>query len=155
MLYACGKRYYVCVTCMLWYSDTELCSYWCSTYMTLFGTYSVCTSMYRSVLILISCSEYVLIRTASESVRTKYPVPVMHVTIPDEGRLSSTVTSHHHDQFLLPSDDAYFIQDHNLFWSLVPESPSVNMPLHMCSYRILVSYMHVFCSYIQSKYKHI
>jgi hypothetical protein len=23
MLYACGKRYYVCVTCMLWCSNTE------------------------------------------------------------------------------------------------------------------------------------
>ncbi len=34
--YACGKRYYVCMTCLLWCSDTEVCSYWCPTYMTLF-----------------------------------------------------------------------------------------------------------------------
>ena len=32
---------------------------------------------------------------------------------------------------------------------------SVNVPVHMCSYRNLLSYMHIFCSYIQTKYKHI
>jgi hypothetical protein len=45
MLYACGKQYYVCMTCMLWCSNTELCPYWCPIYMTLFryilSTYSV------------------------------------------------------------------------------------------------------------------
>ncbi len=83
MFYAGGKRYYACVTCMLWCSDTELCPYCCPTYKTLFwyihSTYQyvpVCTDidfLYRSVL---STYQYVL-------VRTKYPVPVMHVTIPD------------------------------------------------------------------------
>ncbi len=51
-----------------------------------FGTYSVSTSMYWSVLILIAvpvCTRYVLVHTDSEQVRTKCPVPVMHVTIPD------------------------------------------------------------------------
>jgi hypothetical protein len=68
VLYACGKRYYVCVTCMLWCSDTELCPFWCPTYMTLFwyipSTYwyvPVCTDidfLYQSVL---SMYLYVLI----------------------------------------------------------------------------------------------
>ncbi len=58
--YACGKQYYVSVTCVLWCSNTELCPYWCPTYMTLFwyihSTYQyvlVCTDidfLYWSVL---------------------------------------------------------------------------------------------------------
>ncbi len=81
--YACGKRYYMCLTCMLWCSNTESVPCWCPTYMALFwyilSTYRyvpVCTDihfLYRSVLGRYSC---VL-------VRTEYPVPVMHVTIPD------------------------------------------------------------------------
>ncbi len=31
MSYSCGKRYYVCVTCMQWCSDTDFCPFWCPT----------------------------------------------------------------------------------------------------------------------------
>ncbi len=70
--YAWGKQYYVCVTCMLWCSDTELCPYWCPTYMTLFWYIlstnwyvPVCTNidfLYRSVL---STYQYILVRTGT------------------------------------------------------------------------------------------
>ena len=60
VLDACGKWYYVYVTCMLWWSNTELCPYCCPTYKNIFwyilSTYRyvpVCTNidfLYRSVL---------------------------------------------------------------------------------------------------------
>jgi hypothetical protein len=51
-----------------------------------------CSDMYihvyaRWVGFQMVCTQYVLVRTVSEPVRTKYPVPVMHATIPDVLRL--------------------------------------------------------------------
>ncbi len=50
--------------------------------------------MYRSVL----CTLYVQVRTASEPVHTKYPVPVMRLTIPNEREIMIDVLL----QVLLP-----------------------------------------------------
>ncbi len=43
----------------------------------------VCTCLYYSTFPVPVCTRYALVRTASEPVHTKYPVPVMRLTIPD------------------------------------------------------------------------
>ncbi len=45
----------------------------------------VCTGLYYYTFPVLVCTQYVLVRTGSEQVHTKYrdPVPVMHLTIPD------------------------------------------------------------------------
>ncbi len=65
------------------------CPYWCPTYMTLFWYIRtitqyvlVCTGLYYYTFPVLVCTQYVLVRTGSEPVHTKYPVPVMHLTIP-------------------------------------------------------------------------
>ncbi len=40
----------------------------------------VCTGLYYYTFPVLVCTRYVLVRTASEQVHTKYPVPVMHLT---------------------------------------------------------------------------
>jgi hypothetical protein len=92
MSYACGKRYYVCVTvtCMLWCSDTEsvplrlLVSNIHDIIFVRSQYVLVCTGLYSYSIPVPVCTRYVPVRTGSEPVRTKYPVPVMRLTIPDE-----------------------------------------------------------------------
>ncbi len=43
----------------------------------------VCTSLYYYTFPVPVCTWYVLVRTGSEPVRTKYPIPVMLFTIPE------------------------------------------------------------------------
>ncbi len=43
----------------------------------------VCTSLYYYTIPVLVCTEYALVRTGSEQVHTKYPIPVMRFTIPD------------------------------------------------------------------------
>jgi hypothetical protein len=45
----------------------------------------VCTSLYYYTFVVPVCTWYVQVRTGSEQVRTKYPIPVMLFTIPDDG----------------------------------------------------------------------
>ncbi len=65
------------------------CPYWSPTYMTLLVILVhtqyilVCTCLYYSTFPVPVCTRSILVRTDSETVRTKYPVPVMRVTIPD------------------------------------------------------------------------
>jgi hypothetical protein len=56
--------------------------------MTLFwyvlSTYRlICTRLYYYTIPVPVCTWYVRVRTGSEPVRTKYPIPVMRFTIPD------------------------------------------------------------------------
>ncbi len=44
----------------------------------------VCTSLYYYTFPVPVCTWYILVRTSSEQVRTKYPIPVMLFTIPDD-----------------------------------------------------------------------
>jgi len=48
----------------------------------------VCTSLYDYTFPVPVCTRYVLVRTVSLSVRTKYPDLVRPVTIPDEWLIS-------------------------------------------------------------------
>ncbi len=43
----------------------------------------VCTGLYSYSFPVPVCTRYVQVRTGSEQVHTKYPVPVMRLTIPD------------------------------------------------------------------------
>ncbi len=43
----------------------------------------VCTGLYYCTFPVLVCTRYVLVCTGSEPVHTKYPVPVIHFTIPD------------------------------------------------------------------------
>jgi hypothetical protein len=43
----------------------------------------VCTGMYYYAFPIPVCTRYVPVRTSSEPVLTKYPIPVMLFTIPD------------------------------------------------------------------------
>jgi hypothetical protein len=87
MSYACGKRYYVCMTCMLWCSDTESVPLLVSNIHDIILVRTqyvrVCTGLYSYLIPVPVCTRYVPVRTGSEPVRTKYPVPVMRLTIPD------------------------------------------------------------------------
>ena len=47
----------------------------------------VCTRMYYFTFPVPVCTKYVPVRTSSEPVRTKYPIPVMWFTIPDYQKL--------------------------------------------------------------------
>ena len=88
MSYACGKRYYVCVTCMLWCSDTESVPLLVSNIHDIILVRTqyvlVCTGLYSYSIPVPVCARYVPVRTGSEPVRTKYPIPVMRLTIPDD-----------------------------------------------------------------------
>jgi hypothetical protein len=44
----------------------------------------VCTYLYYYTFPVPVCTKYILVRTDSEPVRTKYPIPVMRFTIPDD-----------------------------------------------------------------------
>jgi hypothetical protein len=87
MSYASGKQYNVCVTCMLWCSNTESVPLLVSNIHDIILVHIqyvlVCTSLYYYSFPVPVCTRYVLVRTKSELVRTKYPVPVMQVTILD------------------------------------------------------------------------
>jgi hypothetical protein len=87
MSYACGKRYYVCVTCMLWCSNTESVPLLVSNIHIIILVRTqyilVCTSLYYYTIPVPVCTQYVPVRTSYEQVHTKYPVPVMRLTIPD------------------------------------------------------------------------
>ena len=45
----------------------------------------VCTGLYYYTFPVLVCTRYIPVRTGSEQVHTKYPVPVMRLTIPDGG----------------------------------------------------------------------
>jgi hypothetical protein len=87
MLYAYGKLCNVCLTCMLWCSNTESVHLLVSNIHDIILVHTkyllVCTGLYYYTFPVPVCTWYVLVRTASEQVCTKYPVPVMHITIPD------------------------------------------------------------------------
>ena len=87
MSYASGKRYYVCVTCMLWCSDTDSVPQLVSNIHDIILVHThfklVCTSLYSYSFPVPVCTRYVPVRTGLEPVRTKYPIPVMRLTIPD------------------------------------------------------------------------
>ena len=72
--YACGKRYYVCVTCMLWCSYTESVPLLVSNihYTVLVHTHYVlvCTGLYYYSFPVPLCTEYVLVRTGTYLLRT-------------------------------------------------------------------------------------
>ena len=51
----------------------------------------VCTSLYHYSFPVQLCTEYVLVRTGYELVRTKNPIPVMWFTIPDSDAVTGTV----------------------------------------------------------------
>jgi hypothetical protein len=51
----------------------------------------VCTSLYDYTFPVPVCTRYVLVRTVSLSVRTKYPDLVQPVTIPDDGQCTIRV----------------------------------------------------------------
>jgi hypothetical protein len=107
MWYACGKRYYVCVTCMLtsmlWCSNTEsvprarllvstyIIVFWYILAITHWQYVLVCTGLYYYTFPVPVCTRYVLVRTASEPVCTKNPImiPVMRFTIPDAGPIGA------------------------------------------------------------------
>jgi hypothetical protein len=93
MSYACGKQYYVCVSCMRWCSNTEsvppLVSNIHDIILVRTKYILVCTCRYYYDTFPVPgpvCTRYVLVRTASKQVRTKYPIPVMRFTIPDARR---------------------------------------------------------------------
>jgi hypothetical protein len=90
MSYACGKRYCVCVTCMLWCSDTESVPLLVSSIHDIILVHTVtpshfelvCNTLYCYSYPVPVCTRYVPVRTGLELVRTKYPVPVlMRLTI--------------------------------------------------------------------------
>jgi hypothetical protein len=94
MLYACGKQYYLCVTCMQWCSTgapilNQSVPLLVSNIHDIILVHTqyvlVCTGLYYYTFPVPVCTRYVPVRTASEpaTVRTKYPVPVMRLTIPD------------------------------------------------------------------------
>ncbi len=87
MSYAYGKQYYVCLTCMLWCSNTESVPLWVSNIHDIILVHTqyvlVCTALYSYSYPVPVCTWYVLVRTGSKPVHTKYPVPVMRLTIPD------------------------------------------------------------------------
>jgi hypothetical protein len=87
MSYAYGKQYYVCVTCMRWCSNTESVPLLVSNIHDIILVRTkyvlVCTGLYSYSFPVPVCTRYVLVRTGSEPVHTKYPVPVMRLTIPD------------------------------------------------------------------------
>ena len=87
MWYACGKQYSACVTCMLWCSNTEkvplLVSIIHDIILVRTQYVLVCTGLYYYTFPVPVCTKYVPVRTDSEPVRTKYPIPVMRFTIPD------------------------------------------------------------------------
>ncbi len=87
LLYACGKRYYVCVTCMQWCSNTETVPLLVSNIHDIVLVHTqyvlVCTSLYYFTFPVQVCTWYVQVHTSSKLVHTKYPVPVMLLTIPD------------------------------------------------------------------------
>ncbi len=76
-------------------NDTLIC--WCGHWHTQYVP--VCTSLYQHRFPVPVCTKYVPVRTASEPLRTKYPVPVMHVTIAAAAARrvprSSTPRAHH------------------------------------------------------------
>jgi hypothetical protein len=94
MSYACGKRYYVCVTCMRGCSNTESVLLLVSNIHDIILVHIqyvlVCTGLYDLLYIPVQvCTWYIPVRTmtvciGSEPVHTKYPVPVMRLTIPDK-----------------------------------------------------------------------
>jgi hypothetical protein len=89
MSYACGKRYYVCVTCMLWCSDSESVLLLVSNIHDIILVHThfelVCTSLYSHLFPVPVCTRYVPVCTSSEPVCSKYPVPVNCLTIPEAG----------------------------------------------------------------------
>ncbi len=90
MWHTCGKQYSqaACVTCMQWCSKTELVPLLVSNIDDIIVVHTeyvlVCTSLYYYTFSVPLCTWYVLVRTSSKPVRTKYPIPVMRFTIPDE-----------------------------------------------------------------------
>jgi hypothetical protein len=87
MWYACGKQYSACMTCMRWCSNTEsvplLVSIIHDIILVRTQYVLVCTGLHYYTFPVPVCTEYVPVRTNSEQVRTKYPIPVMQFTIPD------------------------------------------------------------------------
>ncbi len=89
MSYAYGKQYYVWVTCMWWCSNTAsesvplLVSNIHDIILVRTQYVLVCIGLYSYSFPVLVCTRYVLVRTGSEPVHTKYPVPVMRLTIPD------------------------------------------------------------------------
>jgi hypothetical protein len=90
MSYSCGKQKlqnYVCVTCMLWCSNTESVPLLVSNIHDIILVHTqyvlVCTGLYSYSFPVPVCTRYVPVRTGSEPVHTKYPVLVMRLTIPD------------------------------------------------------------------------
>ncbi len=88
MSYAFGKQYYVCMTCMLWCSNTESVPLLVSNIHDIILVHTqyvlVRTGLYSYSFRVPVCTWYAPVRTVSESVHTKYPDPVMRLTIPDE-----------------------------------------------------------------------
>jgi hypothetical protein len=88
MSYAFGKQYYVCVTCMLWCSNSESVPLLVSNINDIILIHTqyvlVRTGLYSYSFRVLFCTWYAPVRTVSESVHTKYPDPVMRLTIPDE-----------------------------------------------------------------------
>ncbi len=93
MWHACGKQYSACVTCMLWWSKTESVPLLVSNIDDIFLVHSqyvlLCTCLYYYTFYVPVCTRYVLVRTGSKPVHTKYPIPVMRFTIPDETKARS------------------------------------------------------------------
>jgi hypothetical protein len=95
MSYACGKRYSVCVSCMWWCSNTKSVLLLVSNthdiilVRTLWQYVLVCTSLYDYTFPVPVFTWYVLVRTVTLSVRTKYPAPVPLFTIPDANDAAS------------------------------------------------------------------
>jgi hypothetical protein len=89
MSYACGKQYYMCVTCMLRCSNfdsVESVPQLVSNIHDIFLVHTqyilVGTGLYYYIFLVPVCTWYVPVRTASKPVHTKYPIPVMRFTIP-------------------------------------------------------------------------
>ncbi len=89
---AYGKRYQMCVTCMQCCSNTESVPLLVSNIHDIILVHTqyvlVSTGLYSYSFPVPVCTQYVPVRTGSEPVHTKYPVPVMRLTIPDAGDLS-------------------------------------------------------------------
>ncbi len=75
------------MTCMRWCSNTEsvplLVSIIHDIILVRTQYVLVCTGLHYYTFPVPVCTEYVPVRTNSEQVRTKYPIPVMQFTIPD------------------------------------------------------------------------